>query len=87
MQNVVLQMSNFHKPLRKRPVRITKSLGIFLFHSVIEHPTNGAERNVYTYRRKSKTSISYITQFTKINSRCVKDPNVKTTAPTSLEEI
>lgn len=50
MQNVVLQMSNFHKPLRKRPVRITKSLGTFLFNSVIEHPTNGAERNGYPHK-------------------------------------
>lgn len=71
MQSVVLQMSSFHKPLRERPVRITKSLRTLLFNSVIEHATNGAEINGYPHKRKSKTSISYITQFTKINSRHV----------------
>lgn len=43
MQNAVLQMSNFHKPLRKRPVRITKSLETFCINAVIEHAINGAE--------------------------------------------
>lgn len=61
MQNAVLQMSNFHKPLRKTPVRITKSLQTFLINAVIEYSITGPKTNGYPYRRKK----NYITSFTK----------------------
>ena len=48
MQNAVLQMSNFHKPLRKRPSRIRKSLEKILTNSEKEHSINGAEMAGYT---------------------------------------
>lgn len=54
MQNAVLQMSNFHKPLRKRASRITKSLDTFLTNAVTEHSINGTETIGYPYRRKRK---------------------------------
>lgn len=57
MQNAVLQMSNFHKPLRKRPSRITKSLETILTNAVTEHSINGAETTGYPYRRKKKTQL------------------------------
>ena len=86
MQNAVLQMSNFHKPLRKRWARITKSLETLLTTALIEHSINGAETTGYPYRRKRKNSITYITPFTKINSRCVKDLDVTKKTSTNSEE-
>lgn len=86
MQNAVLQMSSFHKPLRKRPSRITKSLETILTNAVTEHLINGAETTGYPYRRGKKTSITYITPSTKINSRCVKDLHVKNKTSTNSEE-
>lgn len=59
MQNAVLQTSNFHKPLRKRPSRITKSLESFLTNAVTEHSINGTETTGYPYRRKRK-KLNYL---------------------------
>ena len=63
MQNAVLQMSNFHKPLRKRPSRIRKSLETILTNAETEHSINGAEMAGYTYRRKKKPQLLHHTLY------------------------
>lgn len=85
-RNAVLQMSNSHKPLRKRASRITKSLETFLTNAVTEHSINGTETNWLSIQEKEKNSVPTLHHPTKTNSRCVKDLHVTNKTSTNSEE-